>query len=44
MAVLRVRGQGVGVGANAFVQAGEVRGEAPALGSVVVVFWVPGPL
>ncbi|SMF96119.1 hypothetical protein SAMN02949497_3503 [Methylomagnum ishizawai] len=36
-AVLRVRGQGVGVGANAFIQAGEVRGEAPALDSVTVV-------
>lgn len=36
-AVLRVRGQGVGVGANAFIQAGELRSEAPALDSVTLV-------
>lgn len=36
-AVLRVRGQGVGIGAKAFVRDGEVRGEAPALDSVTLV-------
>jgi hypothetical protein len=33
---LRVRGQGVAVGLKAFVQAGEVKGEAPALTDVTV--------
>ncbi|CAM3306474.1 hypothetical protein [Halomonas lysinitropha] len=33
---LRARGQGVAVGLKAFVQAGEVKGEAPALTDVVV--------
>lgn len=35
--ILRVRGQGVAVGDNAFVQGGEVRGEAPALDSITIV-------
>lgn len=33
---LRVRGQGVAVGAFAFVRGGELRGEAPAIFAIVL--------
>jgi hypothetical protein len=38
-AVIRARGQSVAVGGKAFVQGGEVRGEAPALNTVTLVVY-----
>lgn len=37
--LIRPRGQGVAVGARAFVRGGEVRGEAPALDAVTLVVY-----
>lgn len=34
--IIRARGQGVAVGLKAFIQAGEVKGEAPELADVTI--------